>query len=509
MDQILDKVKTVAAEVAAKHAADVDARARFPHESVEALRRSGPWARRAHRAGRPRRRHARARARCARRSRQPAARAAWCSPCTTSRSPASRATALASPFFRELPARARRAAALSPRSPPRSASGGDTRSQHLRGRARRRPLQARQGRDHRLLRRARRRPPRHLPPRRRTRRRATRCWCSCARTTTRSTQTDDLGHAGHARHLQPRLQADVRGPRGADPARRRSPTRRRRRWCRSRTSSGRRCGSGIAADAVGARARVRARARRARSRAPCRRRRTRLAEAVGAAAADAQQRARRSPPSSTSIMRAADGHARSCSTIGWALKMNNLKVVASETAPQIVHEALQIIGIIGYKNDSQVQRRPPLPRRAVGGAHDLQRPHLRQERVDAARAQGRLSADGRHDYDIEELLRRPGRARPDHPGRRAGRLRPRRRVRGRARALQRAGHAASRRTTAPRSCTFPPVIDRTDAREESTTSTRSRTCAGAVFSFFGKEQRGTRAVGEASTRASPGATCRA
>lgn len=39
-------------------------------------------------------------------------------------------------------------------------------------------------------------------------------------------------------------------------------------------------------------------------------------------------------------------------SIGWALKMNNLKINSSETAPQIVHKALQIIGIMAYKNDS-------------------------------------------------------------------------------------------------------------------------------------------------------------
>jgi acyl-CoA dehydrogenase len=39
-------------------------------------------------------------------------------------------------------------------------------------------------------------------------------------------------------------------------------------------------------------------------------------------------------------------------TIGWALKLNNLKIGASRTAPEIVHEALQITGILGYKNDS-------------------------------------------------------------------------------------------------------------------------------------------------------------
>lgn len=40
------------------------------------------------------------------------------------------------------------------------------------------------------------------------------------------------------------------------------------------------------------------------------------------------------------------------STIGWALRLNNLKVSCSEAAPQIVHRALQIVGILGYKNDS-------------------------------------------------------------------------------------------------------------------------------------------------------------
>jgi acyl-CoA dehydrogenase len=36
----------------------------------------------------------------------------------------------------------------------------------------------------------------------------------------------------------------------------------------------------------------------------------------------------------------------------WALRLNNLKVACSEAAPRIVHAALQIVGILGYKNDS-------------------------------------------------------------------------------------------------------------------------------------------------------------
>ncbi|MDB4969838.1 MAG: acyl-CoA dehydrogenase [Myxococcales bacterium] len=41
-------------------------------------------------------------------------------------------------------------------------------------------------------------------------------------------------------------------------------------------------------------------------------------------------------------------------TIGWALKMNNIKVSSSEMTPRIVHDALQIIGIGAYKNDSKL-----------------------------------------------------------------------------------------------------------------------------------------------------------
>lgn len=37
--------------------------------------------------------------------------------------------------------------------------------------------------------------------------------------------------------------------------------------------------------------------------------------------------------------------------LGWSLKMNNLKMGMSDLAPKIVHEALQIIGIMAYKND--------------------------------------------------------------------------------------------------------------------------------------------------------------
>jgi acyl-CoA dehydrogenase len=43
---------------------------------------------------------------------------------------------------------------------------------------------------------------------------------------------------------------------------------------------------------------------------------------------------------------------RQLNSIGWSLKLNHLKIGASEAAPRIVHQALQVIGILGYKNDT-------------------------------------------------------------------------------------------------------------------------------------------------------------
>jgi len=43
---------------------------------------------------------------------------------------------------------------------------------------------------------------------------------------------------------------------------------------------------------------------------------------------------------------------RELNSISWALKLNHLKVGASEAAPRIVHQALQVTGILGYKNDT-------------------------------------------------------------------------------------------------------------------------------------------------------------
>jgi acyl-CoA dehydrogenase len=49
---------------------------------------------------------------------------------------------------------------------------------------------------------------------------------------------------------------------------------------------------------------------------------------------------------------AAEGAPHALSKIGWSLKFNSLKTAAAERAPEIVHGALQIVGILGYKNDT-------------------------------------------------------------------------------------------------------------------------------------------------------------
>ena len=49
---------------------------------------------------------------------------------------------------------------------------------------------------------------------------------------------------------------------------------------------------------------------------------------------------------------AREGGLQELLNMGWALKLNNLKVHTSDAVPQLVHRALQIIGILAYKNDS-------------------------------------------------------------------------------------------------------------------------------------------------------------
>jgi acyl-CoA dehydrogenase len=53
------------------------------------------------------------------------------------------------------------------------------------------------------------------------------------------------------------------------------------------------------------------------------------------------------------LMRDEKAGTAALSSISFALKMNNLKVSSSQVAVQIIHHALLICGIMGYKNDSK------------------------------------------------------------------------------------------------------------------------------------------------------------
>jgi acyl-CoA dehydrogenase len=103
---------------------------------------------------------------------------------------------------------------------------------------------------------------------------------------------------------------------------------------------------GIASDAISrASAFVRADARRKPGTVPITA--TRLAEA-----SVMLQSLRQNVASAAADFDALGDDRSDLSGMGWALKMNNLKIAASDAAPQIVHRALQICGIMGYKNDS-------------------------------------------------------------------------------------------------------------------------------------------------------------
>jgi acyl-CoA dehydrogenase len=107
---------------------------------------------------------------------------------------------------------------------------------------------------------------------------------------------------------------------------------------------------GIACDAFArASAFVRAEARKMPGQVPARA--TRLAE-VAVLAQSMRNDVHAQAAELDAIVRRPDG-LDELSSVGWALKMNNLKVAASEAAPRIVHHALQIVGLGGYKNDSK------------------------------------------------------------------------------------------------------------------------------------------------------------
>jgi acyl-CoA dehydrogenase len=54
------------------------------------------------------------------------------------------------------------------------------------------------------------------------------------------------------------------------------------------------------------------------------------------------------------LIRAAEGATDELLSIGFAIKINNLKLASSQLVAQIVQECLLIVGIAGYKNDSSI-----------------------------------------------------------------------------------------------------------------------------------------------------------
>jgi acyl-CoA dehydrogenase len=55
-----------------------------------------------------------------------------------------------------------------------------------------------------------------------------------------------------------------------------------------------------------------------------------------------------------SLMTKSDGATDELLSIGFAIKINNLKIASSQLAAQIVNQCLQIVGIQGYKNDTKL-----------------------------------------------------------------------------------------------------------------------------------------------------------
>ena len=258
---------------------------------------------------------------------------------------------LSSAYLLALPAGARRAAAAD--------RLGDVRGRHLRRHALEH-LRASSASGGRFkldkdattvsLRRARRRHARHLPPRRRRARRAIRCWCWCARATTRSrrprpgTRWACAAPAARASSSsRPAPDEQIVPGSFADASAQTMVPYSHILWAA--------LWLGIAADALSRAPRLRARRGAQEARAPCRRR-PRASPRCRCSCRRCATTGRRWPPSSTRITAAPERHGRAADhRLGAEDEQPQGR--RSEPAPQIVHQALQIVGISGYKNDSK------------------------------------------------------------------------------------------------------------------------------------------------------------
>ena len=183
---------------------------------------------------------------------------------------------------------------------------------------------------------------------------------------------------------------------------------------------------GLASDAVGRRARSFA-PRRGGRRASCRLARYRLAETVAELGT-----MRATVHGGRDDFERHQDDPEALGGLGFAIRMNNLKVSASRMAPEIVARALGVCGISGYRCDSPYAVGRHL-RDAHGAALMISNDRvLCRQRGDAARAQGRLTMSSTQsaaavvdDAFRDELLRE----RPADRDRRPGRVRAQRRIR--------------------------------------------------------------------------------
>ena len=243
--ELVDKKRSIALEVLAKHANDVDQKARFPQESLDAMKAAKLLS-----AAIPKKLRRRWRLEHAGADRdvlRPSRRAAASSAMVLRDAPSSRSLASsrhgarATRIFEALHAR-KSSRSNSSSDPITSEVGvwGDTRKLDLRA-SREKDGKYFLDKDASTASYADpgRRPPRHLPPQRRRRQPSDQVLVLVRQgRTAPSTQIDDLGHDGHARHVQPGLQARVVGSPSSRSSPARSPTPPPRRWSRTRTSSG-------------------------------------------------------------------------------------------------------------------------------------------------------------------------------------------------------------------------------------------------------------------------------
>ncbi len=82
------------------------------------------------------------------------------------------------------------------------------------------------------------------------------------------------------------------------------------------------------------------------------------------------------------------------SSVGFSIAMNNVKIVTSQSAADIVRHVMLINGIYGYRNDSPYSVARHMRDATIGSHHDQQRSHSLQHIGAASREQVRYKPGG-------------------------------------------------------------------------------------------------------------------